>query len=291
MSELVLDANSRNAWHRFLANQSNFGHAQRKLVGQDIDTHINACLSSARDTALRISKDLIDFKPSCILEIGCSTGLNCLAASEIYPEAQIIGIEPETEAIVAAKLLLSVSHSSKISFVQGVGEQIPLPSGSVDLVLCHTVIEHVKNVAVVISEMARVISPSGVIHLEAPNYVWPYEPHLDVWTIPKLGKLFVALCARAQGHTEMLHFLEHLQFVTPFQLENLATQNGLFCHNRVNDKIQNVIMGQNDVKKYKRLAQFIVWCGQFGLAKPVISAIVASGCYPSVMYTFGKKSL
>ena len=255
-------------------------------MGEDIDSHVNACMKSARATIARVRRDLGGLLPRVIIEIGCSAGLNCLALKEAFPDAEVIGIEPEKEALHAAESLRHGWIGGWPRFVRGVGESLSLTNQSVDLILCHTVIEHVQSVSQTIAEMARVLSPCGVAHLEAPNYLWPYEPHLEVWTIPKLGKAFVEICARLQGRGSKVHFLEHLQFVTPFQLEKIFTRHNLAWQNRTGDKIRAVLKGYGEVKQYKSISRLLGLLGRVGLKEPVALAILASGIYPSVLYSF-----
>jgi ubiquinone/menaquinone biosynthesis C-methylase UbiE len=285
MHDLMLSGIAQNAWRDFLANQSNLGHAQRVLAGADIDSHVNNGMKSARATITRVRSDLGELSPKVILEIGCSAGLNCLALKEAFPDAEVIGIEPEHEALYAAESLRNGWSGGWPRFVRGVGESLPLPTHSVDLILCHTVIEHVQSVPQTIAEMARVLSPCGIAHLEAPNYLWPYEPHLEVWTIPMLGKSFVRMCARLQGQGSKVPFLEHLQFVTPFQLERIFTRNNLAWRNRTGDKVRTVLAGHGEVKHYKSVSRLLGLLGSAGLADPVALGILASGMYPSVLYS------
>jgi ubiquinone/menaquinone biosynthesis C-methylase UbiE len=285
MRDQTLSDAAKIAWQAFLANKANLGHAERGSGSDNINKHVNDCMQSARATVGRVRKDLGELSPKVILEIGCSAGLNCFSLQEEFPEANVIGIEPEQEAVRAAESLRQGSAGRAPLFIRGVGESIPLPDRSIDLILCHTVIEHVRNVQQVISEIARVLGPDGIAHLEAPNYLWPYEPHLDVLTIPMMGKSFVEFCARLQGQGAMVPFLEHLQFVTPFKLEKLFTSNSLVWCNRAGDKIRAVLAGQGDVKQYKALSRLLGIVGSIGLAKPVTRGILASGMYPSVLYS------
>ena len=114
-----------------------------------------------------------------------------------------------------------------------------------------------QNVSQLISEVARTLSESGFVHLEAPNYLWFYEPHLQIWTIPKLGKSFVKLCARLQAKDSNVLFLDHLKFVTPFELERLFIKNKLAWHNRAEDKILATLNGSSEIKKYTRISKTI----------------------------------
>jgi SAM-dependent methyltransferase len=61
------------------------------------------------------------------------------------------------------------------------GENIPLPSSTVDLILSHEVIEHVQNDRSAISEMVRVLKPGGRAVIFCPNRGYPVETHGIYW--------------------------------------------------------------------------------------------------------------
>jgi len=281
---------SHEAWKKFLNNQDNHGHVNRALIAVNVEEHVQLCMASSEEMVKRIKDDLLEgFSPKCILEVGSSAGLNCYALHAAFPYAMVIGLEPENEAILVARSMQD-DNSSRLKFTQGAGEEIPLDDGSVDLIICHTVIEHVSDVSEVICEFSRVLSQDGFIHLEAPNYLWPYEPHLAIWTVPMFGKAFVKFTAVLQGKRGSIFFLNHLQFVTPCWLEMLYKKNGLVWENRVEKKLLAAVDGTADIKKYRTISKLIALLGKLGIAKLIVAVVVKLGIYPSVLYTLHKTS-
>ena len=65
----------------------------------------------------------------------------------------------------------------KSEIVNGIGESIPIRTGSCGRVFLFEVIEHVNNVKDVLLEIRRVISPDGYLFLTAPNRFYPFETH------------------------------------------------------------------------------------------------------------------
>lgn len=288
--DLFLNEEAKCAWKEFLGNQINLGHVIREFSGTDIEEHVETCLYSAKATVGQIKAHLPDLTPKQILEIGSSVGLNCFALQQAFPEAEISGIEPEQQAVNVAIAMRQATSSRQPNFSLGYGEQLPLPDSSVDLIVCHTVIEHVNDVDAVIKEMARVLSPTGVIHLDAPNYRFPYEPHLRIFTIPLLGKGFVKFCALLQGQWKHKNFINHLQFVTPATLQCQFKKYGLQWQNRAVEKLNAAASGTADIKKYRQIAKALKVMQRFGLTRIIISIIGALGFYPSVLYTLRKKT-
>jgi SAM-dependent methyltransferase len=260
-------------------------HINYRLEGRDLTEHIAACSASAEETAERIEHDVRGAAPQRILEIGCSIGFNCLALAQRYRGATLVGLEPDREA-VAVGGAMARQGDRNVAFVVATGERLPFRDGVFDLVICHTVIEHVEDVGRVISEMARVLSWRGAIHLEAPNYLWPREPHLEVWCVPRLGKPTIRLLARLQGKGRLVGYLDHLQLVTPRRLERLFRRHRLVWENRARTKLHLIADGHTGkVKAYRKLASLLTVMQHLGVARVIIEAAVAVGIYPSVQYT------
>ena len=280
-----LNDESVEAWKDFLSNSENMGHLNRDLLGDSIDKHVQECWLSVMNTANIIKRDIYPYEPKTILEIGSSAGLIVYALSNIFPNANFIGIEPEKQAVKVANSMLFNSEEGRIKFLNGVGEKLPFENNSIDLIICHTVIEHVDDVRKVISEMVRVLKAGGYIHLDAPNYNWPYEPHLN----PRFGKKFVSFCAWLQFQRNV-QFLNHLKFVTPGSLEKVFSEYELEVENRVIKKVRSVINGEQDqVKAFKKLSKIIYLISLLGLGNFLVFIIEKLGIYPSVLYTIKKK--
>lgn len=276
-------------WQKYLENQNNLGHAERNLPHNSFLSYINDCLNSSFETILRIIEDTRNFRPHYILEIGSSSGTICLQAKNLYPEAIVLGIEPEKEAIYVSKNMSKNFKLKNLFFVNGVAEKLPFKDEQFDLIICHTVIEHVKNVELTLSEMKRVLNYKGFIHLEAPNYNWPYEPHLSVWCIPRFGKRFVELLSRLQKKDPNIKFLDHIQFVHPHRIENKLNKLSMEWENLFLKKLVNITSGNNSsVKKYIKLSKFLVILKKIKLSTVLIKLITIFKFYPSLMYLIYK---
>ncbi len=273
------------AWQTWIELTRSRCHLHFELEGDSVETHVESCFASSRATVARLVGDLPDgFKPRKILEIGASVGFNSLALAEHFAGSEVHSVEPDAEAVeVAAAMARDFSLS--YTPISGFGEKLDYPDKHFDLIVCHTVIEHVNNVPEVIGEMARIVSEEGIIHLEAPNYLWPYEPHLGVWCVPLLGKPFLQILSWLQGKSSDNWYVEHLQFVTPFNLEREFRNNNLGWENRVAKKLKGVVDGSSDIKRYHTASQLVGLLGKLGLTRLVIYLILKLGLYPSVMYS------
>ncbi|CAG0997870.1 putative methyltransferase YcgJ [Methanosarcinales archaeon] len=279
-------------WSAWLSVTNERCHLNFQLVGGTIATHVDACIRSGTLTAERVKRDIGTTNIQRILEIGCSVGFNCIGLAKVFPDAEIYGIEPDHEAVEVGSVMASESGLRALHIQYGVGEVLPFEAGFFDLVVCHTVIEHVNDVDAVICEIARVLAPQGVLHLDAPNYFWPYEPHLGIWCIPLLGKRLTRLLARLQNKSHQIAYLDHLKFVHPNRLERLFRQFNLTWENRVEQKINAVLSGDlAEARSYGVSARLLNIMGKLGISRVAKELILRSRLYPSVLYTVRKSQL
>lgn len=279
------------AWREWVMTMDNaHNHADYLIREQDLWSHLEACLTSARQviqSALSLVGE-VGFQPKRVLDVGCSIGFKALAIQERFPAADVMGIDPDERALAVARRLTNVDASTfarRPSYHQGVGEALPYDDGSIDLVLSTTVIEHVKNVDRCLHEVARVLRPGGFFYIEAPNYLWPFEPHLEISMPPLCPKPLLRLLAKLQGRGDRVPFIEHLQFVQPFWIERELRAAGLVWKNGFQVKLERVLSGDlAAVQNYYVLARLLKIFGSSKLVRRLCQAAVKVGIYPSLVY-------
>jgi ubiquinone/menaquinone biosynthesis C-methylase UbiE len=283
-----MNENVLNAWKKWLDVTLDRCHLHFELEGGSVESHIAICNKSSLLGVERVAQDLpANFKPKRILEIGASVGFISLAISKYYKDAKVYSVEPDSEAVTVADAM-AVDENLNYKPVVGVGEALPYEDNYFDLIICHTVIEHVQDESAVIAEMTRVLSIDGYIHLDAPNYVWPYEPHLGIWCIPVLGKNSVRFMSCLQGKRKENWYIEDLRFVTPRKLEKIFRKNNLVWTNRAKEKLIKTANGTAVIKRYKWASKMLFFFEKIWVSKATIFLLVKIGLYPSVMYTMQK---
>jgi len=106
------------------------------------------------------------------LDVGCGTGALCAAIADTSSPSSLIGVEPSDGFLRSAKQNLetrAVLHA-------GSALAIPLPAGSVDVVVSGLVLNFVPDVGAALAEMSRVLSRGGTL----AAYVWDYVGRMEL---------------------------------------------------------------------------------------------------------------
>lgn len=277
------------AWDKFIQNDNNCGHAERGYTGGSLQSHLQAVWQSANNSARRIAAQTSGFQPKDILDLGASVGGLSLGLCAHYPDATVYALEPEDEAFQTLAAMQQSAEMQQLKIFHGAGEALPLPDNSIDLIVCHTVLEHVRDPEKVLQEMYRVLRPGGMVHLELPNYIWPVEPHLHTVFIPFAGKGVMKFLGRLQGLKDSeVKFMDHLQLVTKPQLEAMLRRTGFRFHNLVADKIfaQENKSGHHIHSGWKRKLLQLLRGNPLG--KLILYVMLLLGIYPSLLYRLEK---
>ena len=112
--------------------------------------------------------DLLKINPEgkTALEVGCGGGILCEEIARIGLIAY--GIDPSEQSIMTA-----VRHSNEsglnINYATGAGEYLQFQDNTFDIVFCCDVLEHVRDLPKVISEISRVLKPGGIFIYDTFN--------------------------------------------------------------------------------------------------------------------------
>ncbi len=95
-------------------------------------------------------------KPASVLDVGCGTGRLLRRARLRWPQAELIGIDPDEGMIEIAREAVPAAALHLAS-----AESMPLADSSVDLVLCAVSMHHWSDSGAGLREVARVLRPGG----------------------------------------------------------------------------------------------------------------------------------
>src|SRR5579859_7231658 len=147
-----------------------------------------------RDYIRDHAADFVPAPPARILDLGCSIGQLTVALHEIYPQAELVGIDRNPECISIARQQPGLQYAS---FVVG-DIQEALPPGPFDLIYASTILSNIQDLARVVGLIHAALAPGGTL--------WVKDTHpnlLEGVTQPDqkyLGEIFLNVMQRLGSH-------------------------------------------------------------------------------------------
>lgn len=235
------------AVRRYLAQDDNRGHYRRAeqvlpVAGAQYADELVALrrdeLRGWRETWWR----RLDHEPVRILDAGCGPGFVAAAIADDLPASRVVCVDIEPEAVEVARLL--AEERPNLTVHLGALESLPAELGRFDLIFCRTTLEHVFDVRQALARLLDALASGGALFLETPNYLFPYEPHLRLWMLPKSPKWLLRAECKLLGRD--VEFVEHLQFVCdPVTLARWARRHGRYeVTDLMADKLAGVLAGR-----------------------------------------------
>ena len=130
------------------------------------------------------------FKDKCLLDIGCFTGGRLSAWYENYELKKVYGIDINPIFKIAADEF-TLEKKIDAEFKTGIGEELPYKNNFFDFVVSTDTFEHVQNLEKSMDECFRVLKPGGMLLAVFPQFLQPFETHLNhVTKLPFLHWFF-----------------------------------------------------------------------------------------------------
>ena len=117
-----------------------------------------------------------------VLDDGCGGGGMCVSFAEEV--RTMVGIEPGDRFRDVGTRLAAEKGVNNVHFVQADGTALPFRDSWFDLVLSHSVIEHVADPLSYLKEARRVLAPGGIMLLSTAPYLSPTGSHLPKYKLP-----------------------------------------------------------------------------------------------------------
>src|SRR5450755_3085996 len=146
-----------------------------------------------------------------VLDLGSGGGIDVLlSARRVGPTGVAYGLDMTDEMLELARGNAAKTAASSVEFLKGQIEDIPLPGGSVDVVISNCVINLSTDKPAVLAEMFRVLAPSGRIGISDVVA----EDQLSAADRAERGS-FVGCIAGALSRSEYLDGLTAAGFTDP----------------------------------------------------------------------------
>jgi SAM-dependent methyltransferase len=140
-------------------------------VAENYQRHFVPAIATPVSKDLLIAADLQTGER--VLDVACGTGvISRLAAERVGATGSVIGIDIAADMIDVAKSV-PAPEGAAIKWRVADAASIPLPDGSVDVVLCQMGLMFMENRPAVIGEIRRVLAPSGRLAINTPGRIQP----------------------------------------------------------------------------------------------------------------------
>lgn len=125
-----------------------------------------------------------------VLDVGCGTGWATQALIDRFHPARVTGVDPSEGMLTEFQAKVGGIEGTEIALAQGDVENMPVPDGAFDLVICSMAYHWFPRKWEAAKAIARTMKPGGVVailcsgrggdqayreilaNLEPPNYVW-----------------------------------------------------------------------------------------------------------------------
>lgn len=137
-----------------------------KIGGGDTGEPINVA------KRITLTNHLIHLENKKILDCGCGAGEYVIELMK-FKNTEVYGIEFNDEKVRNYKNL----YPSNSGVIQGDIQNMPYENSAFDLVILNEVLEHIPDQKKGLSEIYRVLKPSGHLIVFSPNRFYPFETH------------------------------------------------------------------------------------------------------------------
>ncbi|MCL5256394.1 MAG: methyltransferase domain-containing protein [Chloroflexi bacterium] len=164
-----------------------------------------------------------------LLELGC--GMGGLAVALQRDGALVTALDPNPDYCEITRLRGS-RYGLQMEVVNSTGEDLPLASGSFEVVTCYDVLEHAESPQHLLRQIYRVLKPHGLAFVTVTNRYVLRDPHYHLrfvnWMPRTLAETYVAWRGRSKNEAGFRdrQTLSEMHYFTLGQFRRLAGQVG-----------------------------------------------------------------
>jgi SAM-dependent methyltransferase len=122
-----------------------------------------------------------------LLDVGCGPGTITIDLARRLAPGRVVGLDAVDEPLAIARDEARAAGVDTVAFVVGDAYALPFDDGAFDVVHAHQLLQHLRDPAVALREMARVCRPGGLVAARDSDYgakTWyPADPLLDRWLV------------------------------------------------------------------------------------------------------------
>lgn len=174
-----------------------------------------------KDFSKTLNKELED---SICLEIGCSAGIITRSLSEYFKFS--VGCDIDYDALHSAA---GADEDDTTLFVVGDALNLAFKDGSIDVIICNHVYEHVPNSQTLMNEIHRVLKDDGFCYFAAGNKYIIIEGHYHLpflsWLPKPIANLYLRITHKGDEYYEKhLSYLGLCELLKDFEIHDYTIQ-------------------------------------------------------------------
>jgi 2-polyprenyl-3-methyl-5-hydroxy-6-metoxy-1,4-benzoquinol methylase len=168
-----------------------------------------------------------------VADVGCGAGSQSLLWAKMGH--RVFGVDVNEPLVNLAKKR-SAQESLPIDFRLGTATALPLPDGSMDVVLAADVIEHVPDWQVCLDEFSRVLRPRGVLFVNTSNRLCPAQQEFNLplysWYPERLKRHYERLARSTRPELASHATYPAINWFTFYQLRRELRMRGMESFDR-----------------------------------------------------------
>lgn len=119
---------------------------------------------------------LVDRRPARIADLGCGPGCTTRLLAEVFPQAQIAGVDSSPGFVELAEC----TADSRVRFIEG-DVSVRLPGGPYDLVYARYLLPHLTDYRAAVLRWGQSLASSGLIASEENDWIETSQPALQTY--------------------------------------------------------------------------------------------------------------
>ncbi|MBL4558163.1 MAG: methyltransferase domain-containing protein [Rhodobacteraceae bacterium] len=194
------------------------------VIGESIpNDHCNQSTAIKMFAEALHETDLTSRAQVKVVDLGCGSGDSYQSLKEQLPNLDYVGVDIESSPEVDGRT------RDDLSFKTYDGINLPFESGTIDIIFCKQVLEHVRHPDALIADVARVLKPGGIF-VGSVSFLEPYHsfnifnwsPYGVVTVFRDNGLRDVMIRPGIDGISlTMRSFLSRMAFDTSFSMESM----------------------------------------------------------------------